>query len=143
MGNSAQDHRLRIGTFSARMMSSTWLPSSGFEKLRRRKKAPDIDKATVSYFPTLALLLVILVNIAVLQFLVPRPVAYLSDFLTHVQCAQRGTDSSAEGSGCERTAGQVRQLLLLLSGDVERNPGPFEPDTLVSGLADLVGNLVT
>ena len=45
-----------------------------------------------------------------------------------------------EESACERTAGQVR-VLLLLSGDVERNPGPGQEsvDLLINGLADLVG----
>ena len=55
----------------------------------------------------------------------------------HVSPYQRGT-VSVESGVCERTAGQMRQLLIM-SGDVESNPGPLPADTLVNGLADLVG----
>ena len=62
---------------------------------------------------------------------------------TSLQSVKRGTDSdNLENPICGRTAGQVR-VLLLLSGDIEMNPGPCTgtdiPDPLIGGLADLVG----
>ena len=60
------------------------------------------------------------------------------------QCYGHGTyvrvGQEEEAPVFERTEGQIRQLLIV-SGDVERNPGPTDhtSDPLVNGLADLVG----
>ena len=137
MGNSAQDHRAVTGLYAGRLCSSSWAPCTGAFKVRGG--TPDQpDSTLLPRWPSILLIAVVLLSVAQLGNLY---FAHNTGVLTSsLPCPQEygGTEYSVAESTEERTAGQIR-MLLLLSGNVERNPGPNSSDALFSGLADLVG----
>ena len=131
MGNSVQAHRVAIGLFACRMSSSSWSSSTGAYKMSRLVH----DQET--YLLSWQKLLLVVVTLGSLvhawnQLTLPghhhQPIELLS------QGSRVGTVFDIGESVMERTAGQVR-MLLLLSGNVESNPGP---DTSSVSLADLL-----
>ena len=141
MGNSAQEHRVVTGLFAGKMSCSTWSTCTGALKVPRRGRGPDSASTSISssWWPLLLLLVTLVALVQVCHHLT-APEIKDNPFLPSLQASQKGTLFVEESAVCDRTAGQVR-VLLMLSGNVERNPGPdHEPaDPLVSGLADLVG----
>ena len=120
MGNSAQDHRLKIGPFAGRMCSSSWSPCTGSFRVKRRKREPNIACWSTSWYSVPIVVMMTLVTFAMWPLLVPETVATSSyKFSPNL----RRTVSAVETGVCERTAGQMRQLLIM-SGDVESNPWP-------------------
>ena len=137
MGNSAQEHRVAIGLYAGRMTSSSWSPGTGAYKVNRSGRGPVISGLDWS-----TPLLLILTLMATTQLWHLLSASEIGDSSQHLSLSSlQGTLCSLEDAVSERTAGQIRALLLLL-GNVERNPGPGPADSddpLVSSLADLVG----
>ena len=118
MGNSAQDHRVKIGPFARRMCSSSWSPCTGSFRVKRRKKEPNIACWSTSWYSVPIVVMMTLVTFAMWPLLLPETVATSSyQFSPNL----RPTVSSVEIGVCERTAWQMGQLLIM-SGDVESNP---------------------
>ena len=113
MGNSVQQYRATIGSYAGRMSSSSWSSCPGAFRPPVSRDTdhpgtfrPPLSTTTVWYCVTL----VVVTGMALL--LVPTQ-------HREVGARMQGTLSTQEGYVTERTAGQVRTLLLLLSSRVE------------------------
>lgn len=127
MGNSAMDHRVQIGLFAGRMCSSSWSPSTGAFKVSGTRPESDPDSAR-------SFLLNVLLVVGTLGLMVgvwnhiTVPISGLRCVSTSCispPASQLGTLTEVEVV-MERTAGQVKRLIMM-SGNVERNPGPPQP----------------
>ena len=138
MGSSAIEYSVVTGLFAGRMNSSSWLPRTGCFKMKKCGRGPDNTSQCGPLWQTM-LVIMILGSGAHMWGMLSAP---QNEDTTSMNMKGRlsGTVWAMEAGVRERTAGQVR-VLLMLSGNVERNPGPTTEisDALVSGLADLVG----
>ena len=135
MGVSAVHYRVVTGLYANRMASCSWAPSTGCFKCGR---GPDPDPDQLSYlWQTLLLMALLCVTTTHMVDIISTQVCGPLDTW---EGGWQGTLCVVEAGISERTTRQLRELLLL-SGDVERNPGPpsLSSEDLVSGLADLVG----
>ena len=105
--------------------------------MKKCGRGPDNTPLSGSLWQSLLLVIMVMGSGAQMWSMMSVPPAELP---TSAKGPLSGTIWVVEAGVRERTAGQVR-VLLMLSGNVERNPGPTTEtyDVLVSGLADLVG----
>jgi hypothetical protein len=129
MGNSAQDHRIAIGLYAGRMSCSSWSPRTGAYNVSSSEPSLDPNIPRIS---GVLLLLVALGFFAFTWKLIVEPISPQKYCQELRFCCGTQTES-AEFVVVERTAGEVR-MLLLLSG-VEINPGPPER-RIISTTAD-------
>ena len=120
MGNSAIEHRVVTGLFAGRMNSSSWSPRTGCFKMKKCGRGPDNNPVSGSLWQSLLLVIMIMGSGAHMWSMMSVPPAELT---TSTKGPLSGTTWVVEAGVRERTAGQVR-VLLMLSGNVERNPGP-------------------
>ena len=127
MGNSAMDHRVQIGLFAGRMCSSSWSTSTGAFKVSGTRPESDPDSSRRFLLNLLFVVGTIGIMVGVWNH-ITVPISGLccvSSSCISPPASQGGTLTEVEVV-IERTAGQVRRLLLM-SGNIEQNPGPVQP----------------
>ena len=137
MGISAQQYRAVSGCFTARMWSSDWTPGSSggmrsnWRWYRRRTGRARCTSSTVCWGSWLLLLANIVIS-AIPMTLGPAVVISVAEDIVNGEAVTnlREWGDLSVFAGYSVTSSAVKysynssQLLLLLSGDVETNPGP-------------------
>ena len=150
MGVSLQQWRVAVGTFAGRIASSSWKPKSGGLKVKVRGK-PFTRPPDRGGMLGKCLVVNVVIMIMVVETLMTVNTVSPSNLTTvQAQTSQHGTllHDGVEVSD-QWTAGQIRRLLLLISMDVESNPGPevsgdlSQEDRMVEGLAELMSQTPT
>ena len=154
---SAQQYRAVSGCFTARMWSSDWTSGSSGKarcnwRWHRRKRQPTTPSTftTMRWGCTWLLLLTNFLVTALHMIVVPVAVISVTESFVNISAMKESDTGTAIGAPNVHSASVTStyinhpymQLELLLSGDVETNPGPLTAEVtfenrLVEGLAKL------
>ena len=138
MGISAQQFRAVTGCFAARMWSSDWTPgSSTKQRLCRGKRKTTLSSSLTAQWWSCLLLLANIITSTLPMMLGPFLVMNIAEMIVSTQPTIAGSlvrvgvhmttqHSDDMGAGITRNAmfSNTKRLLLLVSGDIESNPGP-------------------
>ena len=124
MGNSAQQHRVAIGCYSRATDAKLFLPSSKCGS--RRQTETSLLHLAIFIFKRA-------ITVTVIMFLLSCGAESLSmnPITSDISRDISHTESEPQ---VEPVSAQVKSLLLILSGDVEMNPGPDKDSNVVDSL---------
>ena len=132
MGTTLQQHRAAVGTFVSRLVSSGWTARSGdTARAWRREKGREEDEDPMMNHLAMERSLLVAAMMPVLTTL-SAVILLLSILLCPAGLGQGRASSSSwttslggqDSPPATPLAAPLAMLLLLLSGDVETNPGP-------------------
>ena len=141
MGNSTQQWRGSIGAYAGRIASTRWTNTSG-EKTKRKRSFGREERSRGEAWrrtraESVASMIYLLLTVSMVMAEVATTTCYTCLPATMLTLPWTGSSAGANNcimsspgtSGLNETFGQgARQIdLLLLSGDVETNPGPLAP----------------